>query len=110
MYLCICPSVCLSIDRISVCDSGCPGTHNVDQAGFELIKCSPCLWVLSAGVTAVHHSAGRVRPPLNETCFTSYKQRSLTGRHPSSASVIQLLAPPISLICPQLSPLDIFWP
>jgi hypothetical protein len=25
-----------SQDRISLCSSGCPGTHSVDQAGLEL--------------------------------------------------------------------------
>ena len=25
------------LNRIALCNSGCPGTHNVDQAGLELI-------------------------------------------------------------------------
>jgi hypothetical protein len=25
-------------DRVSLCSSGCPGTHSVDQAGLELRK------------------------------------------------------------------------
>jgi hypothetical protein len=25
-----------SRDRVSVCSSGCPGTHSVDQAGLEI--------------------------------------------------------------------------
>jgi hypothetical protein len=27
-------------DRVSLCSSGCPGTHSVDQAGLELRKAS----------------------------------------------------------------------
>jgi hypothetical protein len=27
---------CFFRDRVSLCSSGCPGTHFVDQAGFEL--------------------------------------------------------------------------
>jgi hypothetical protein len=33
----VCLFVCLFIrDRVSLCGSGCPGTHFVDQAGLEL--------------------------------------------------------------------------
>jgi hypothetical protein len=33
----VCLFVCLFFqDRISLCSSGCPGTHSVDQAGLEL--------------------------------------------------------------------------
>jgi hypothetical protein len=27
---------CFFRDRVSLCSSGCPGTHSVDQAGLEL--------------------------------------------------------------------------
>jgi hypothetical protein len=34
-------------DRVSLCSSGCPGTHFVDQAGFELINpLASASWVL----------------------------------------------------------------
>jgi hypothetical protein len=34
----VCLFVCLFVfpDRISLCSTGCPGTHSVDQAGLEL--------------------------------------------------------------------------
>jgi hypothetical protein len=36
-FLFVCLFVCwLCLDRVSLYDSGCPGTHSVDQAGFEL--------------------------------------------------------------------------
>jgi hypothetical protein len=36
-FLFVCLFVCLFFqDRLSLCSSGCPGTHSVDQAGLEL--------------------------------------------------------------------------
>ena len=34
-FLFVCLFVCFR-DRVSLCSSGCPGTHFVDQAGLEL--------------------------------------------------------------------------
>jgi hypothetical protein len=39
-------------DRVSLCSSGCPGTHSVDQVGLEL-RNSPA----SAGIKGVCHHA-----------------------------------------------------
>jgi hypothetical protein len=37
-FLFVCLFVCLFVfrDKVSLCSSGCPGTHFVDQAGLEL--------------------------------------------------------------------------
>jgi hypothetical protein len=43
-------------DRVSLCSSGCPGTHFVDQA-WPRIQKSACLCLLSAGIKGVHHYA-----------------------------------------------------
>jgi hypothetical protein len=29
-------------DRVSLCSPGCPGTHSIDQAGFELRNSPAC--------------------------------------------------------------------
>jgi hypothetical protein len=44
IYVSVCLSACLSLylgffffwDRVFLCNSGCPGTHSVDQAGLKL--------------------------------------------------------------------------
>jgi hypothetical protein len=35
-HICVCLFVCLFQNKVSLCSSGCPGTHSVDQAGLEL--------------------------------------------------------------------------
>jgi hypothetical protein len=48
-------------DRVSLCSSGCPGTHSVDQPGLELrTPPAPCL--PSAGIKGVsHHCPAGIR-------------------------------------------------
>jgi hypothetical protein len=41
-------------DRVSLCSSGCPGTHPVDQAGLELRNPAP-LCLSSTGIKGVCH-------------------------------------------------------
>jgi hypothetical protein len=45
-------------DRISLCSSGCPGTHPVDQAGLELrnptVSASQVLELKACATTARH--------------------------------------------------------
>jgi len=41
-------------DRVSLCSLGCPGTHSVDQSGFELREIHLPL-LLSARIKAVVH-------------------------------------------------------
>jgi hypothetical protein len=39
VFVCLCLFVWFGLvfqDRVSLCSPGCPGTHSVDQAGFEL--------------------------------------------------------------------------
>jgi hypothetical protein len=42
----VCLFVCLFSDRVSLCSPGCPGTHTVDQAGFnsEILLPLPLKW------------------------------------------------------------------
>ena len=42
-------------DRVSLCSSGCLGTHYVDQANATRVDASLCL--PSAGTTGMHHEA-----------------------------------------------------
>ena len=46
--------VCFSLDRVSFCTPGCPGTHSVDQAVLEL-RNLPASASQSAGIAGVHH-------------------------------------------------------
>ena len=44
-------------DRVSLCSSGCPGTHLVDQAGLKLRNLPASVCLPSAGIKGVHHHA-----------------------------------------------------
>jgi len=42
--------ICLFRDRVSLCSSGCPGTHSIDQASLELkVLPASASWVLGHG-------------------------------------------------------------
>jgi hypothetical protein len=53
-------------DRVSLCSSGCPGTHFVDQAGLELrnpsASASRVLGLKACATTAMPHSHSLVFP------------------------------------------------
>jgi hypothetical protein len=57
-------------DKVSLCSSGCPGTHSVDQAGPELT----CLCLLSAGTKGVFHHLVRVLHVFLESPLKCYLQ------------------------------------
>ena len=42
-------------DMVSLCSSGCPGTHSVDQAGLKLRNPPACLCLPSAGIKGLCH-------------------------------------------------------
>jgi hypothetical protein len=56
----VCLFVCLCIylvfrDRVSLCSSGCPGTHSVDQDVLELRNLPASALRVSAGIKGVRH-------------------------------------------------------
>ena len=54
-FLFVCLFVCLFRDRVSLCSSGCPGTHSVDQASLELRNPPVSASLPSAGIKGVRH-------------------------------------------------------
>jgi hypothetical protein len=53
-------------DRVSLCSPGCPGTHSVDQAGFELrnlpVSASQVLGLKACATTAQSFPMIEMRP------------------------------------------------
>ena len=62
-------------DRVSLCRSGYPGTHSVDQAGLKLI--ATCLCLPSSGIKGVRHH----HPPKAGSLSFSFTFLFETGSH-----------------------------
>ena len=64
-------------DRVSLYTPGCPGTHSVDQAGFEL-RNLPASTSQSAGITGVcHHRPARCLFSETEVSISSLEFRDV---------------------------------